>query len=292
MRVLLLGASGHLGSHLADRLADGFSVAVAPRVDVEDVRALEGLLDDGAPEVIVNAIGAAPTAAHRVLDAVNAEFPRRLAALAVARRARVVHISTDGVFSGRRGEYAERDAPDPADAYGRSKLAGELAAPHLTIRTTFFGRNHRGTGLVEWIAASRASRIDGFADYRFSGIAAALAADLVVAAIEARLEGVYHVGGEPISKYELVRSIAALLRPDLAVVPVERGAVDRTLESSRFFSAVGRVRPALADSLQNLGVGADPCACPERSSFDRLRTSGRRVGPGRTRGSAPTTPPR
>jgi dTDP-4-dehydrorhamnose reductase len=77
-------------------------------------------------------------------------------------------------------------------------------------------------------------------------------AELVVAAIEARLEGVYHVGGEPISKYELVRSIAALLRPDLAVVPVEHGAIDRTLDSSRFFAAIGRVRPSLADSLAAL----------------------------------------
>ena len=275
MRVLLLGATGHLGGHLADRIANAFSIVAAPRVDVGDVRALDRVLDDAAPEVIVNAIGAGPTAGRRVLDAVNAEFPRRLAALAAARGARVAHVGTDAVFSGARGNYCEADAPDPIDDYGRSKLAGELAAPHLTIRTTFFGRNHRGAGLVEWIAATRDSRIEGFTNYRFSGIASALAADFVIAAIEARLEGVYHVGGEPISKYELVRSIAALLRPDLEVVPVERGAVDRTLDSSRFFSAIGRVRPSLADSLQNLGVGADPC-----------------VGPGWTRGSAPTKPPR
>ena len=252
MRVLLLGATGHLGSHLAERFADVFSTVVAPRVDVEDVRALEGLLDDGAPEVIVNAIGAPPTAARRMVDAVNAEFPRRLAAAAAARHARVVHIGTDAVFSGARGNYGEADEPDPIDDYGRSKLAGEIAAPHLTIRTTFFGRNHRGTGLVEWIAAAREPRIDGYADYRFSGLATPLVAELVVAAIEARLEGLYHLGGEPISKYELVRSIAALLRPDLVVVPVELGAVNRTLDSSRFFSAIGRVRPSLADSLAAL----------------------------------------
>jgi dTDP-4-dehydrorhamnose reductase len=181
-------------------------------------------------------------------------LPRVLAALAEARGARVVHVSTDGVFSGARGQYVETDVPDPVDAYGRSKLAGELATPHLTLRTSFFGRNRRGAGLIEWLLRQR-GRVPGYVDYRFSGIAAAILADLIARAIEMTLAGVYHVGGDPATKYELLRAAAARLQLDVEVVPATHGAVDRTLDSRAFFDAIGGRRPALADSLEALS----PC---------------------------------
>jgi dTDP-4-dehydrorhamnose reductase len=251
-RILLLGATGFLGSHFAERLPQTMTVSL-PRVRVEatDDRGVAAAIDEMRPDVIVNAI-AVTSGAGEAMRAVNSEFPRRLAAQAEARGARVVHISTDGVFSGARGGYTERDAPDPQDAYGRSKADGELPAPHLTIRTSFFGRNPRGAGLVEWLLSQPGHFVEGFVDYRFTGIAAALVADLVAAAIDARLEGLYHLGGERVSKYDVVRALAAALRPDLRVVPVARGVpgrVDRTLDSSRFFSAVNRLPPTLADSV-------------------------------------------
>ena len=174
-----------------------------------------------------------------------------------ARRRHLVHISTDGVFSGARGGYTEADSPDPNDDYGRTKLAGEPTAPHLTIRTSFFGRSPRGGGLVEWLLTKRGATIEGYVDYCFTGVAASVLADLVATAIAAPspLEGVFHVGGEPMSKFELLKAIGEHLDLDVTVVPVRRGPIDRTLNTNRFFAAIGARRPTLPDSLAALG----PC---------------------------------
>ena len=256
MKVLLLGGTGLLGSHLAKRLPESFPtcVAVRPEIDAIDEGSVRGVIDEVKPAVIVNAIGL-KVGVQAALNGVNAVFPRRLASIAERAGARVVHVSTDAVFSGAQGNHRESDEPDPVDEYGRTKLAGELGSPHLTIRTSFFGRSPRGDGLVEWAIAQRGRSIEGFLDYRFTGLSAALLADLVVAAIGARapLEGVYHVGGEPVSKHELLAAIGQELHLDLRVVPVGSGKVDRTLNADRFFAALGRQRPTLAESVATLG---------------------------------------
>ncbi len=269
-RVLLLGASGLLGHQLLQSLPEAFStVAVSgrgvasgtdsrvqwlsARMDAAEPASIDAILDAAGAGVIVNATGAAPRSDAATMTHVNTRFPRALAVAAAARGARVVQISTDGVFSGLRGGYGESDAPDPVDDYGRSKLGGELEGPHLTIRTSFFGRSPRGTGLIEWLASQRGQTVDGFTDYRFSGIAASLLAGLIASAIGRALSGLYHVGGDPVTKYELLRAASRVLDLDVTVRPSSGGvAVDRTLDSHRFFEAVDHSRPTVTESLKAL----------------------------------------
>lgn len=278
MRVLLLGATGFLGDYLAARLPQSFTTYAAPRggrpagthvvwtshrLDAADDDTIEPVLEEASPDVIVNAVAVTslpPDAGDRRLRTVNAEFPHKLASHAKGHRARVVQVSTDAVFSGKRGPYAETDRPDPVDAYGRSKLDGELGPPHLTIRTSFFGRTPRGIGLVEWLIGNQRETVEGYNDYRFSGLSALLLAEFVALALGAPtpLEGVYHVGGEAVTKYELLRETALRLGLPVRVVPVDRGRVDRALDSSRFFAAIGRRPPTLAESLATLV----PCGAP------------------------------
>jgi len=268
-RVLVLGGTGFLGGYLLRRLPSSFrTVAAAGRthallrddrvewlptaIDTAAPESVRAVLDSARADVVVNAIGAKPPVDDAAsMSRVNARLPHDLAALASARGARVIHLSTDGVFSGARGRYAEADVPDPVDDYGRSKLAGELASPHLTLRASFFGRNPRGAGVIEWLVAQR-GRVSGYVDYRFSGIAAALLADLIARAIEADLAGVYHVGGDPVSKHELLCAAAARLQLDVEVAEATHVATDRTLDSSAFFTAIGARRPTLADSMEAL----------------------------------------
>lgn len=277
-RVLLLGASGLLGGHLLRRLPQTLeTVAAAGRsgaagtdasvrwlpmgCDAADLDAIGPLLDAAGADVVVNATGAAPRSDAAVLAQVNARFPQALAEAAAARGSRVVQISTDGVFSGTRGHYREDDRPDPADDYGRSKLDGELAAPHLTVRTSFYGRSPRGTGLVEWLVSRRGQAVDGFADYRFTGLAAAILAEMVAVAIDRALCGVYHVGGDPVTKFDLLCAASRRLDLDVTVRPLSPGAIDRTLDTTRFFAAIGRRPPTVADSIEAL----TPCGVLSRS---------------------------
>ncbi|MBI3491823.1 MAG: sugar nucleotide-binding protein [Acidobacteria bacterium] len=270
-RVVVLGGSGFLGSYLIRRLPSSFpTVAVAGRtatpnaesrvewlpmrIDAGDRESVRTVLAASHADVVVNAIGAKPPVDDvATMERVNGNFPRELAALAGASGARVVNVSTDAVFSGARGGYSELDAPDPIDEYGQSKLGGELRAPHLTLRTSFFGRNRRGAGLIDWLVAQHGV-VPGYVDYRFSGVAVAILADLIARAIEAGLAGLYHVGGDPINKFDLLRAAAARLQLDVEVAKTSHGAVDRTLESKRFFAAIGGRRPTLADSIEALSL--------------------------------------
>ena len=277
-RVLLLGASGPLGGHLLERLPRSFPTVAAlgrgglagaddrvqwlpMHVDAANPKMIGSLLDAACADVIVNAIAASPRSDPASMAQVNAQFPRALADAATGRGSRVLQISTDGVFSGARGDYSEDDCPDPVDEYGRSKLEGELAGSHLTIRTSFFGRSRRGTGLVDWLIAQRGQTVDGFVDYRFTGMAASLLADLIASAIEQALAGVYHVGGDPLTKYDLLCAASQRLKLDINVRPVSRGAVDRTLDARKFFDAVGRRPPTVAESVEAL----TPCGVLSRS---------------------------
>ena len=111
--------------------------------------------------MVVNCIGLVkqrPEAADAAaLVRANALFPHQLRAACAQRGARLIHISTDCVFSGDRGGYAEDDRPDPADLYGRSKLAGEPEGEGvLTLRTSMLGRElDRASGLLEWFLSVR-----------------------------------------------------------------------------------------------------------------------------------------
>jgi dTDP-4-dehydrorhamnose reductase len=278
-RVLLLGASGLLGSHLCVRLPRSFDTMACTRtarpidegarqlewlpvpVDATRLATVRHAVEQARPDVVVNAIGITPEAAETagdrtVLDAVNGAFPHQLAAIAEDRGARVVHISSDGVFSGARGVYREDDDADPGDAYGRSKLAGELPAPHLTLRTSFFGRSRRGSGLIEWLIRQQGRAIEGFGDYLFTPVSASVLSDLIASAVvrTPALEGVYHVGGEATTKYDLLAAAVAQLRLDVRLTRVEHGHVDRRLDSSRFFEAVGDSCPVLSDMIATLGT--------------------------------------
>src|SRR5256884_5002424 len=144
-------------------------------VDVRDPDAIARAIDCARPDAIVNCVGIVKQRAEAADPiasiAVNALFPHRLAAAADAAGARLIHISTDCVFSGGRGHYDETDVPDAEDLYGRSKLLGEVAAPHLTLRTSLIGRELKGCGgLVEWFLSRRGRLVRGDKSAIFSGV--------------------------------------------------------------------------------------------------------------------------
>jgi dTDP-4-dehydrorhamnose reductase len=240
--------------------------SVVGGVRAEDPESVVRAIEAAAPSVAINCIGVvkqSQVAADAVrLVRANSLFPHQLAAACRERGVRLIHVSTDCVFSGRRGGYTEDDLPDPTDLYGRSKLAGEVAGPGaVTLRSSMIGRELRTrNGLLEWLLSRPAgSSVPGYANAIFSGpTAPELARAIVSVAAEApELEGTFHVAAEPISKYELLLKLRDAFGLALEVERSPEPVIDRSLDSARFRSATGWEAPDWDSMVAELASSAD-----------------------------------
>jgi dTDP-4-dehydrorhamnose reductase len=279
VRLLVVGGDGMLGHRLLAQLGPVHEVRVTlrrplaaydrhglysranaePGVDVRDFGAVLDVLDRFRPEAVVNAAGIVkqrPEARSAVPSIeVNALFPQRLAAACREAGSRMVHLSTDCVFSGRRGGYTEADEPDPQDLYGRTKLLGEVDdGACLVLRSSIIGLElGNRLGLVEWFLAQRGP-VRGFRRAVYTGLTTAEMARVVdrVLARHPELAGLWHVAAEPVGKYDLLRSFAAHLGRDVEVRPDDAVRCDRSLTAERFRLATGWDPPTWDEMLGEL----------------------------------------
>lgn len=271
MRVMVLGVTGMLGNAMFRLLSansslvvfgtarsegskrcfsDNLSGRIIAGVDVENHDSLVRAFAVVRPDVVVNCVGLVKQLAdaNDPLQAVpiNTLLPHRLAALCLATRARLVHISTDCVFSGARGNYLESDFPDAYDLYGRSKLLGEVDYPHaITLRTSIIGHELAGhRSLVDWFLAQQGS-VKGFTRAIFSGLPTNELARVVCDFVLPRpqLHGLYHVAAKPINKFDLLKLVAQTYGKDIAITPSDELVIDRSLKADRFKEATGYVPP-------------------------------------------------
>jgi dTDP-4-dehydrorhamnose reductase len=223
----------------------------ATGVRIDDFDTVVAAVNRYRPDVVINATGVQSLGAVNgdwaALLAVNSIFPRRLGELCESRGIHFVHFSSDGVFSGSRGNYAEADLPDATDAYGVSKYLGEArTATALVIRTSMLGRGLVGNrSIVDWYLAQTAV-VRGYRRAVFSGLPVNEIADVLqrVLKLPAPLTGLCHLAAAPISKYEvlmLVRSAwshAAPIEPDDSVV------IDRSLDGRGLNEKIGYQPPS------------------------------------------------
>jgi dTDP-4-dehydrorhamnose reductase len=279
MKVLVLGASGMLGHKVLQVFSQRFetygtvrsgaerveqvapdAAAILDGVSATELDSVASAVSTVRPNAIVNCIGII-----KQLDAakdpipsirVNSLFPHELAKVAGTAGARLIHVSTDCVFSGTRGRYAESDTPDPTDLYGRSKLLGEVYDPAaLTIRTSIVGRElDSANGLVEWFLNQRGSTVRGFRGAVFSGWSTASLARALAGVIDSQpdLTGVWHVAAAPIAKLDLLTLLRDAFDLDVTIEPDDEVAIDRSLDGSRFESATGIVAPDWPDMVEEL----------------------------------------
>jgi len=230
-------------------------------VDVLNFSAVERVVRDFRPQAVVNAIGIVKqrAEAHDAILSleINALLPHRLSLLCGEIGARLIHLSTDCVFSGSKGMYAEDDPEDARDLYGRSKLLGEVRndAHALTLRTSIIGLElARKQSLIEWFL-SQSGEIKGFTRAIYSGFTTIEMARIIEMALTQypSLSGLYHVASAPISKFDLLAKLAALLgRQDVTLLPDAAFFCERSLDASRFNSQTAYQPPSWDAMLKEL----------------------------------------
>ena len=281
MRICIIGASGMLGYQLYQYFApraqtgvvlrwpknyypcaDKFSQAAScyDGINVLDYRSLDQIFAHFKPNAIINAVGIVKQLAlsKQAIPAleINALLPHKISELAAKHAARLFHISTDCVFSGKQGPYTEDSLPDAEDIYGRSKLMGEVYDPHaITIRSSIIGLEMmRKTSLVEWFLA-QTGNIKGFTKALYTGMTTLEMARLIEYLINQQpdLHGLWHVTSETINKYDLLSQLSAVLgRTDINITADDNFHCDRRLDGSRFASLTGYKLPSWPQMLAEL----------------------------------------
>lgn len=269
-RVLIFGGDGILGRHLYQALKESHDLCVTlhgsaacyPERLFADVRVEFGVaagdtprvvdvLEGFRPDWVVNAVGLVKRdlANDRVasLEA-NTMFPHLLAQLCATYESRLLHFSTDCVYSGRNGMYKETDQPDCNDWHGRCKALGEPAGEHvLVLRTSFIGLEFScKRSLIEWFLAQR-GEVPGYRKAIWSGLTAIEVGRLVKMLIrrEESLAGLWHVATPPISKFDLLTALNARLgERGVRVVPDDSFVCNRSLDGSAFSRRTSYVPPS------------------------------------------------
>jgi dTDP-4-dehydrorhamnose reductase len=279
-RILILGGAGMLGHKLCQlyrrnfetwctvrskpRGPEGFEIWDKDRtiagVDAVDYDSVARAIAEVKPEVVINCIGIIKqlkAAKDPIVSlSINSLFPHRLAILCRAAGARMIHISTDCVFSGHKGMYTEDDVSDAEDLYGRTKFLGEAAYPGcLTIRTSIIGRElHSSSGLIDWFLSNRGGKVRGFRKAIYTGFTTNALAKIIADVIcnHPELSGLWQVSSDPINKCDLLRLVNEIYRAGIEIEPDDAFLCDRSLNSTRFRAAVNFQPPTWPEMITEM----------------------------------------
>ena len=252
MKFLVLGCNGMAGHTISLYLKEqgydvfGFDRRESKYIknatgDARDIDFVRNLIADGKYDTVINCIGILNQFAeeNKSLAAfLNSYFPHFLAEVTDGTDTQVIHMSTDCVFSGKRGEYTEDDFRDGETFYDRSKALGELEDDkNITLRNSIVGPdiNPNGIGLMNWFM-KQSSPINGFTKAMWTGQTTLQLAKTMEVAAKERASGLYNtVPDHSISKYDLLRLFNKYLRNDLIQInPVEGINADKSLKRTRF----------------------------------------------------------
>lgn len=266
MNILVLGATGEIGHTICKTLLKNHSISALMRENnkLRSVNFFESILDESHchfiedfkdfdlvenkiikinPEIIVNCLGVIKhrkECAEGITETayINSDLPHLLAKTCIENNIRFIHLSTDCVFSGEKGNYKESDSPDPTDYYGKSKMLGEVNMPHaLTLRTSFIGPAlfHK-TGLFEWIKQQKNKTINGYTNAIYSGLTTIAFSKILNKIIQdyPQLDGLLNISSDPISKFNLIQLINKKFQLNININPDNTFFCDRSLNSMVF----------------------------------------------------------
>ena len=267
MRILILGANGMIGHQIFSYLSDFYEAAATLRGHISDYSSY-GLFDDSnsfsgidvrvfdkvektlqafSPDVVINAIGdihqsRAESQPSNAIE-LNALFPHKLAKACEQLAIKLIHISSDCVYSGKTGNYSESDEPDATSVYGRTKALGEVSySGALTIRVSTIGLElGKPHNLIGWFLSENGV-IKGYTNAIYTGILTIELGRVLKMVLEQypEMTGIWNVASSPISKYDLLCRLKD--KADIGRVqiePKEDFYCDRTLNADRFNKYTG-----------------------------------------------------
>ncbi|MCC8398129.1 MAG: SDR family oxidoreductase [Rickettsia endosymbiont of Labidopullus appendiculatus] len=280
MKILILGATGMLGNAMFRFISEDRNLSVygtarndsacryfpeelsrklITPVNVENHDSLLKIFATIQPDIVVNCIGLIKQLddANNPIQAlsINALLPHRLSVICQAARARFIHISTDCVFSGSKGNYTESDFADANDLYGRSKFLGEVDYPNtITLRTSIIGHELLGDkSLVGWFLGQQTT-VNGYVRAIFSGVPtvelARIVRDIVIPRLD--MNGLYHVAAKPINKFDMLKLVASAYGKIIEIIPSNELVIDRSLNAELFNKTTGYAPPEWSELIQRM----------------------------------------
>jgi len=289
MKIIVLGGEGMLGHKMFQvlsaryagtkctifgALADPFYQAIPvfakkntiENVDAMDLPGLKKFLGQEKPDFMINCIGIVKQRdegkAAIPSITINSLLPHLLAEWGSTWNGRVIHFSTDCVFSGKKGDYSEEDPVDAEDLYGKSKYLGEVSTQNaLTLRTSIIGRElSHFKSLLEWFLAQKGKKVKGFKHVVYSGVTTNYIAELVGKIIRGfpKLSGLYQVTAPAITKHDLLARIRDAYQLDVEIIPDESEISDRSMNGERFRKVTGQKEPSWDELISQLSADNTP----------------------------------
>ena len=282
-KILILGAGGMLGHKLCQDLPKlGYSVTgtirrtksyydqykyifkevdLIDKLEITDNVNLNKIVDNFQPDAIVNCIGIIKQCNDAndkgLCHGINVDLPHKLSEISKNSYIKLIHISTDCIFSGNKGNYTEEDESDVDDLYGRSKFLGEVQHENaITLRTSLIGPElFTQRGLFEWFISQK-KQVHGYKNAIFSGFTTIEFARIIHKILEMNpfKGGLYHVASKPINKNDLLMLIKKYMEHSINIIGVDKPYIDRSLNSDRFYQDFDYTAPEWEDMISELMI--------------------------------------
>jgi dTDP-4-dehydrorhamnose reductase len=266
MKILIFGITGMLGHRVFEHFNnyENFSVYGVMRNDKNkysniryfsenkerifdnfnsyNEKMIENIIKKTKPDYIINCIGIIKQIEYTPIEMININsvFPHILAKFSKKYNSKLIQISTDCVFNGRKGNYKENDATDAFDLYGRSKILGEVTYENnITIRTSIFGDELRNKkSFFEWVISNKNTEIYGYKNAFFSGLSTIEFSRVLGKLMNKdknkdEISGLLNISVKPISKYELIKIINNKFNLNNKVIPTKNPKIDRSLNNEK-----------------------------------------------------------
>ena len=261
-KILILGGTGQLGNTLTRYLLKNYKYDVISTfknkkkiknlnlipykknffyLNIMNKNNIKKFLTAHKPDIVVNCIGLVKQKINskNINQAIflNSILPNFLSNLSIEFNFKLILISTDCVFSGKKGNYSENDTPDPVDLYGQTKYLGEIDNNKqvLTLRTSYVGHEiEDSTGLLEWFF--RQKKVFGYKKAYFTGLPTIELSEIICKYFlkSKNIYGLYNIAGKKISKYNFLKNIISVYNLNIDLNEDSKFKIDRSLNTSKF----------------------------------------------------------